>query len=77
MQKLIISVADTGIGIPTEELDKIFDRFYRVEKARGSGSGGSGLGLALIKDIVSIFHGVVRVESEVGSGSIFTVQLPL
>ncbi|PKL12253.1 MAG: hypothetical protein CVV52_10795 [Spirochaetae bacterium HGW-Spirochaetae-8] len=77
MQKLIISVADTGIGIPAEELDKIFDRFYRVEKARGSGSGGSGLGLALVKDIVSIFHGEVRVESEVGSGSIFTVQLPL
>jgi two-component system phosphate regulon sensor histidine kinase PhoR len=74
--EVVVSVADTGIGIAPEELERIFERFYRVEKARGSGSGGSGLGLALVKDIASIFGGRVLVRSELGAGSVFTLRLP-
>lgn len=71
-----VSVADTGIGIAEEERGKIFERFYRVDKSRGSGGGGSGLGLALVKDIAAIFGGSVDVESEPGRGSTFTMRLP-
>ncbi len=74
--ELVIAVSDTGIGIAQDELDRIFERFYRVEKSRGSGSGGSGLGLALVKDIATIFGGSVTVSSEVGKGSIFTLRFP-
>ncbi|MFH2112877.1 MAG: ATP-binding protein, partial [Spirochaetota bacterium] len=74
---VVISVDDTGIGIAPEEQDRIFERFYRVEKARGSGSGGSGLGLALVKDIASMFEGSIEVHSEPGKGSRFTMCLPL
>ncbi len=71
-----IAVSDTGIGIAGPELERIFDRFYRVEKSRGSGAGGSGLGLSLVKDIAAIFGGGVDVESEPGKGSVFTMRLP-
>lgn len=74
---LLLRVEDEGPGIPREELGRIFERFYRVEKSRGSGGGGSGLGLALVQDIAAIFGGTVRVESEVGKGSAFTLELPL
>ena len=74
---LVLSVFDTGIGIAPEEQERIFERFYRVEKARGSGSGGSGLGLALVKDIALMFDGSVDVQSEPGKGSRFTMRLPL
>lgn len=74
---VIISVDDTGIGIASEDQNRIFERFYRVEKARGSGSGGSGLGLALVKDIVSMFDGSIAVKSEPGRGSRFTLHLPV
>ena len=74
---LSIQVADTGIGIGPEELERIFERFYRVEKSRGSGSGGSGLGLSLVKDIAAMFGGSVSVRSEPGNGSIFTLTLPI
>jgi len=74
---VVVSVSDNGIGIAEEELDRIFDRFYRVEKSRGSGGGGSGLGLALVKDIASIFGGAVEVRSAPGEGSIFTLRLPI
>ncbi len=74
---VVICVDDTGIGIAPGEQDRIFERFYRVEKARGSGSGGSGLGLALVKDIVSMFDGSIEVQSEPGRGSRFTMRLPL
>lgn len=75
--QLHISVTDTGIGIPPEELEKIFERFYRIEKARGSGSGGSGLGLSLVKDIVSLFKGTVTVSSELSKGTSFIISMPL
>ena len=72
-----ISVRDTGIGIPAADLEKIFNRFYRVDKARSREMGGSGLGLAIVQWIVDLHKGKINVESEVGKGSTFEVQLPL
>ena len=72
-----IEVADTGIGIAEGDLERIFERFYRVEKARGSGRGGSGLGLALVKDVAAMFGGGVSVTSRPGEGSVFTLTLPV
>jgi two-component system phosphate regulon sensor histidine kinase PhoR len=74
--ELLVAVSDSGIGIAESELGRIFERFYRVEKSRGSGSGGSGLGLALVKDIMAIFGGSVAVSSEPGKGSVFTLRFP-
>ena len=71
-----ISVADTGIGIPADALPHIFERFYRVDKARSRRAGGAGLGLALAHDIVAAHGGSVGVESAPGQGSRFTVRLP-
>lgn len=71
------SVRDTGIGIPAGEQEKIFDRFYRVDKARSRELGGSGLGLSIVKWIVELHHGRITVASEPGLGSTFTVWLPL
>jgi signal transduction histidine kinase len=73
--KVIIS--DTGIGIPKEEQSKIFDRFYRVDKARSREMGGSGLGLAISKWIVELHRGSISVESDTDKGSTFTVTFPL
>ncbi len=72
-----ISVSDTGIGIPKEEQLKIFDRFYRVDKARSREMGGSGLGLSISKWIAELHGGTLSVESEPNVGSTFTVTLPL
>ena len=70
-------VQDTGIGIPAESLEHIFERFYRVDKSRSRTVGGSGLGLSIVKAIVDMHKGVVKVESKVGEGSKFTVLFPL
>jgi two-component system phosphate regulon sensor histidine kinase PhoR len=71
-----VSFSDTGIGIPTEDLPRIFERFYRVDRARSRASGGTGLGLALVRHVVERSDGSVEVSSEPGGGSTFTVTLP-
>ncbi len=71
------SVRDFGAGIPSEHLDRIFERFYRVDKARSRESGGTGLGLAIAKYIVTMHGGSIRAESELGHGSTFVFTLPL
>jgi signal transduction histidine kinase len=71
-----ISVKDTGVGIPKDDLDKVFDRFYRVERSYTSGIPGTGLGLSIVKDIVNMHKGAISVESEINGGSKFTVALP-
>ncbi|MFN2285755.1 MAG: sensor histidine kinase, partial [Anaerolineae bacterium] len=72
-----IAVADSGPGIPPEALPRIFDRFYRVDKARSRKLGGAGLGLSLVKDVVEAYKGRVEVQSAVGQGSRFTLHLPV
>ncbi len=71
-----ITVTDQGIGIPPEDLDRVFERFYRVDPARSRETGGTGLGLAIVKHIVNNHGGHVRVWSSPGSGSTFTLELP-
>lgn len=73
---VIISVRDTGMGIPAESLDRLFERFYRVDKARTRHSGGTGLGLAIVKHLIESHHGKIDVTSEEGVGSTFNVRLP-
>ncbi len=73
----VMQVADTGEGIPSDALAHIFERFYRVDKARSRKSGGSGLGLAIVKSMVERNQGSIRVESTVGKGSVFSVSFPI
>ncbi len=73
---VLIQVSDTGPGIPAEHLPHIFDRFYRVDKTRSRGQSGAGLGLSLVRSIVETHGGEIRVESEPGVGSTFTICLP-
>lgn len=72
-----ISVSDTGVGIPPKEIPRIFERFYRVDRARSRELGGTGLGLSIVKHIVEAHRGTVHVQSEPGKGSRFTVVFPL
>ncbi|MBI5231255.1 MAG: HAMP domain-containing protein [Coriobacteriales bacterium] len=72
-----IAVTDTGIGIPSEDLPRVFERFYRVDRARSRDSGGTGLGLALVRHVVERSGGSVEVESVLDEGSTFTIRLPL
>jgi two-component system phosphate regulon sensor histidine kinase PhoR len=74
--KARLTVLDTGVGIPSEDLSRIFERFYRSDKARSREMGGTGLGLAIVKHIVERMHGSVQVESTLGRGSTFTLFFP-
>jgi two-component system sensor histidine kinase SenX3 len=71
-----LSVSDAGVGIPQRDIDRIFERFYRVDRARSRETGGTGLGLAIVRHVASNHHGEVTVESLEGSGSTFTLSLP-
>lgn len=72
-----VTVADSGMGIPEEQLERVFERFYRGDQSHSTTIEGTGLGLAITKDIVALHRGTVKVESTVGEGSVFTVRIPL
>jgi heavy metal sensor kinase len=75
--RVVLEVADTGIGIPKDATSQIFDRFFRVDKARSRQLGGTGLGLAIVKSICTAYNGSVTVKSAEGTGAVFRVELPL
>ena len=72
----VVSVADTGIGIAPENRDRIFERFYRVDKSHSRATGGTGLGLSIVKHAIQYLHGRIALDSRPGTGSTFTVSLP-
>ncbi len=74
---MILTVRDTGVGIPSDCKNRIFERFYRVDKGRSRKQGGTGLGLSIVKHIVNYYHGTVSVKSELGKGSTFEVKLQI
>ena len=76
-QRAIITVSDTGMGIPQQHIGRIFERFFRVDKSRSRKIKGTGLGLSIVKHGVMYHNGTVRVESEAGKGTVFTVELPI
>ncbi|MFV0393367.1 MAG: ATP-binding protein [Coprobacillaceae bacterium] len=76
INNMYIEVTDTGIGIPVSEQDRVFERFYRCDKARTRSIGGTGLGLAIVKHIVQFYHGTIQLQSNIDIGTTFTVILP-
>ena len=76
-RKAIVNVSDTGVGIPENDLPHIFERFYRVDKARSRETGGTGLGLSIVKQIVLLHGGIIDAKSTVGKGTVFMVELPV
>lgn len=73
----LISVSDTGEGVPTRDIERVFERFYRVDSARSRATGGTGLGLSIVKHVAEGHGGTVSLESELGVGSTFTIRLPM
>jgi len=76
-QMAVVAIADTGVGIPAEDMPFIFERFYRVDKSRSRAEGGTGLGLAICRYIAEAHGGKIQVQSQVQVGSTFSVWLPL
>ena len=76
-QYFIVEVEDTGIGIPKESYDQIFERFYREDKSHSREIGGTGLGLAITKNVILMHRGTILVSSELTQGTVFTVKIPL
>ncbi|WP_028516930.1 sensor histidine kinase [Ruminococcus flavefaciens] len=76
-KRAIITVSDTGIGIPKQHIGRIFERFYRVDKSRSRKIKGTGLGLSIVKHGVMYHNGTVHVDSESGKGTTFTIELPI
>ena len=76
-KEIIVKIKDEGSGIPDEHVERIFERFYRVDKGRSRAHGGTGLGLAIVKHIVMMHHGYIKVDSTLGKGSTFTIILPV
>ncbi len=74
---IVITVADKGLGIPTRDLERIFERFYRVDHGRSRSTGGTGLGLSIVRHVANSHHGSIHVDSREGEGSTFTLRLPL
>jgi signal transduction histidine kinase len=75
--QVFITVEDTGQGIEPDQLPHLFERFYRTDRARARDSGGTGLGLPIVKEIIEAHGGRITVESQVGTGSVFTLWLPV
>jgi two-component system, OmpR family, phosphate regulon sensor histidine kinase PhoR len=76
-QMIVLEVQDTGVGIAKEHQARIFERFFRIDRARSREMGGTGLGLAIVKHLCQMFGGSVKVSSQLGQGSTFIVQLPV
>jgi len=76
-QEVVISVLDEGCGIEKRHLDRIFERFYVVDKSRSRNLGGTGLGLAIVKHIVKLHNGYIKVDSTIGKGSEFSIHIPI
>jgi hypothetical protein len=74
--RLVITVSDQGVGIPPSDLDRVFERFYRTDKARSRELGGTGLGLAIVKHIARVHNGDIGVDSLLGKGTTFTMTIP-
>jgi len=74
--EVTLRVADTGVGIPEESKERIFERFYRVDKSRSRREGGTGLGLAIVKHITELYKGHITLDSKLGEGTTVTVVLP-
>lgn len=75
-EAVMLRIKDDGIGIHPKEMQRIFERFYRIDKARSRNSGGTGLGLAIVKHIIDLHHGTIEVDSEENQGTTFTIRLP-
>ena len=73
---MTLRVSDTGIGIPSKDIPRIFERFYRVDRARSRETGGTGLGLAIVKHVVENHGGTIEVDSELGRGTTFAIRFP-
>ena len=75
-EQILVRVADTGVGIPADQLERIFDRFHRVENSGGRSMEGTGIGLAMVRELVRLHQGIITVSSTLGNGSVFTIAIP-